>query len=332
MRRTLLLIGGVAGLTAFSADVLAAELELPRKKQPEAQRQQPSRQQSTEVSSRATNWTGGQAGAQGGLSSMAQNFAEPGANLFFVPSFNGVSRTSPVSDPETPFAFKGHPTSLTGGGFLGYTFQAGNFVYGVEGDLNYKHASTSSELTTATTATYVPPVPPIVVTAAAALPTTTATRTELFTGQVQQTWDSSVRARFGVLVTDSTLLYGTGGVAFGNVTSAFSYSASASYCSTVIGAAACATSALYTTSGAASFRETRVGWTAGLGVETAVALGWKARLEYRYTDLGSFSEDVPLTRTCTSGGNACATSGSTVALINLRESFQAVRLGFAYGF
>jgi opacity protein-like surface antigen len=48
--------------------------------------------------------------------------------------------------------------------------------------------------------------------------------------------------------------------------------------------------------------DTRVGWTVGGGVETEVSQNWKARLEYRYTDLGHFSFDIPLVRTQTANG------------------------------
>ena len=59
------------------------------------------------------NWTGGQVGGQGGVSSMAQGFAEPGSYLF--PAVCGSSGLC----SETPFSFTGTKTSATGGGFVG---------------------------------------------------------------------------------------------------------------------------------------------------------------------------------------------------------------------
>jgi outer membrane immunogenic protein len=72
-------------------------------------------------------------------------------------------------------------------------------------------------------------------------------------------WLGSLRARFGIAA-DRTLFYLTGGLAYGDVAIAgpgYSYSS------------------------------TRTGWTLGGGIEHAFAPNTTARLEYRYTDLGS---------------------------------------------
>jgi outer membrane immunogenic protein len=76
-------------------------------------------------------------------------------------------------------------------------------------------------------------------------------------GSTQRTnsWDSSVRGRLGYAY-DRYLFYGTGGVAFGDVKNG----------------------------GASS---TRTGWTLGAGVEAALTNNMTARVEYRYTDLGT---------------------------------------------
>ena len=41
-----------------------------------------------------------------------------------------------------------------------------------------------------------------------------------------------------------------------------------------------------------SNNQTKVGWTAGAGVETAFANNWSAKLEYLYLDLGTHSIDT----------------------------------------
>lgn len=84
-------------------------------------------------------------------------------------------------------------------------------------------------------------------------------------------WLATLRGRIGWLISPNTLLYGTGGVAYGEVeyetfTSftplpAFQYAGSAS--------------------------ESRTGWTAGFGGEWAGAGSWSWRAEYLYYDLGS---------------------------------------------
>jgi outer membrane immunogenic protein len=73
-------------------------------------------------------------------------------------------------------------------------------------------------------------------------------------------------------------------------------------------------------------------------VEVALWGAWKARIEYRYTDLGTFTKTVPLTRTCADAGSGpatCATApntGSTAATIDLTSTFQTVRVGLGFDF
>jgi outer membrane immunogenic protein len=243
------------------------------------------------------NWTGAQVGGQGGISSMAQGFAEPGSHLFPDCSINPPSYCR-----ETPFSFDGNKYTATGGVFLGYRLQFGSVVTGIEGDFNAKNAT--SGYTAATT---------------------NAFRTETFTGSASQGWDSSIRGRLGWLVTPSTMIYGTGGVAFGRVTGSFGYSASEidvciSPCASV--------------NGGGIWSTVRTGVTAGGGVETlfSTAVGpfsnMTLRLEYRYTDLGNFSENVPLSTFC---AGTC-TSPSSNALINLHPTFQTVTVGVGLNF
>jgi len=225
-----------------------------------------------------SNWTGLQTGANGGNSSLAQNFAEPGA--FLCP-------LSPCA--ETPFNFSGRPSSITVGGFLGYRVQSGAVVVGIEGDLAWKRATTS----------YVQSgITPLFV-------------SETFTGSLTQGWDGSLRARLGTLLTPSLLAYGTAGLALGNVSGSFSYNAQygVSYLATSV-------------SGAKSWSDTQLGYTLGGGIELDVGMGLKARLEYRYTDFGHISKDIPLTSTgC--GGYICGTN----AQVDLNAAFHTVRLG-----
>ena len=163
------------------------------------------------------NWSGTQVGGFGGESSVSNGFAEPGANLFFACIPRGGTCFSPltsVPDTETPFGFDKDKLSFTFGGFVGYRWQFASIVTGVEGDFAFKRATTSSTLATAADASY--PVP---------FAFQLAHRTETFFGESKQTWDASIRARLGVLVSPNILLYGTGGVAFGEVSGAFSYAA-----------------------------------------------------------------------------------------------------------
>lgn len=97
-------------------------------------------------------------------------------------------------------------------------------------------------------------------------------------------WFGTVRGRLGVAVTPRVLLYGTGGLAYGRVSTSGSVSA------INVGGFPGADGGTFTPV-AASFSNstTKVGWSAGAGVEGAFADNWSARLEYLYVDLGTVS-------------------------------------------
>jgi len=280
MRR--LLICGISVLTALSfvAPALADGFEKPRKPRATAPARaaQPAQQQSA-------NWSGSQAGGSNGSSSVNNNFVEPGA-------YNFIGCGGPCY--ETPFEFSSNKASYIIGGFLGYRQQFGNFVLGVEGDINWKSGSSSKVQNT--------PPPWLLY--------------EQFTGSQKQGWDGSLRLRAGVLVTPWTLVYATGGLAVGQVSGSFSYNGT--YYD-----GCCEYSSVY---GSATWNETRVGGTIGGGVETALWAGVKARAEYRYTTLGKFSKDVPLYN---NDPILCASPGTcgTTAHIDLKATNQRFLVG-----
>ena len=89
-------------------------------------------------------------------------------------------------------------------------------------------------------------------------------------------WDGSVRLRLGRALNASTQAYVTGGVAAQYLRYRVSCLADGFWC--ILDRAA-------TTS------TIRPGWTLGAGLETALARGWFARAEYRYTELVDFSHE-----------------------------------------
>jgi outer membrane immunogenic protein len=262
-------------------------------------------------------WTGFYVGGFLGGSIGDQKLAEHGANQFFATTgTGGATLLSPTNDPETPFGFDDHKTGFTGGGFAGYNYQFGRVVIGAEGDFAIKRLESSASETVVTNAVYT--------NTGTTGQTDTASRSEFFSGLVRQNWDASARLRVGGLVTPSILLYGTGGLALGSVDSAFSYSATTVY--NEVGGG----SITHTTFGTGSWNDLRLGWTAGAGVEAALAPNWKVRAEYRFTDFGSSTKTVPLTRTSSSG--ALPNSGSAAAAADVSASFHTLRLGVAYSF
>jgi outer membrane immunogenic protein len=84
-------------------------------------------------------------------------------------------------------------------------------------------------------------------------------------------WQASIRGRVGIAA-NNWLLYGTAGAAFTTINH--------TYVSVVGG------------NGALSFNNSLTGWTAGAGVEYGFTPNWSARVEYRYTDYGTVTNNV----------------------------------------
>jgi outer membrane immunogenic protein len=92
---------------------------------------------------------------------------------------------------------------------------------------------------------------------------------------VKTTSDASVRGRIGFLPDQSVLVYATGGAAWLHVEST-------SNCSTGFACAAIGPAVI-------SDSRTKIGWTAGGGLEAMLWANWIARAEYRYADFGTIS-------------------------------------------
>ena len=165
-------------------------------------------------------WAGGYVGVQGGV---ARHDA----------LFNDLSLVILGGTIE------GNKTGGTVGGLLGYNWQRGSFVYGLEGDWNWVGAKAASDF-----GFFV--------------------RTK---SSFDVDWVTTVRGRAGLSV-DATLIYLTGGIAFGHVKNRVT-----------------------TSVGPEVFLDftqnrTKVGWTVGAGVEHMFGPHWTARAEFRYVDLG----------------------------------------------
>lgn len=238
-------------------------------------------------------------GSSNGVSSVNNNFVEPGSyNCYLTPiTLNTCS--------ETPFAVPGSSTGFITGVYLGYRWQMGMWVVGVEGDINYKFNGENSKYQN---------TPPAFLTF------------EEFYGTSKQTWDGSARGRMGFLVNPNTLLYVTGGLAFGEVKGSYTYRGCENVTFFATGGLGCVT-------GSGSFSTTRVGWTLGGGVESALFAGWKARVEYRYTDLGDFSWNVPLSNNYGSPPSvACGNLCGNNARIDMGPTNQRITFGIGFDF
>lgn len=94
-------------------------------------------------------------------------------------------------------------------------------------------------------------------------------------------WFGTTRGRVG-LVMDRWLVYGTGGVAYGNVNQSGNVQPANSL------------SGGFNTNAPIVWNQstTRVGWTAGVGVENAITQNWSWKVEYLYVDLGTATANL----------------------------------------
>jgi outer membrane immunogenic protein len=145
---------------------------------------------------------------------------------------------------------------VIGGGQIGYNWQSSNWLFGLEADFQGSGERGSSSI----------------VCVACADDGTNITSTL----KQKLDWFGTVRGRAGILVTPTVLLYGTGGLAYGDVKTGGSVTGNN-------GLGVPITVAFPGTS------STRAGWTAGAGVEGQISGNWTAKLEYLYMDLGTVS-------------------------------------------
>lgn len=117
-----------------------------------------------------------------------------------------------------------NPSGVAGGGQVGYNWQTGQFVFGAETDIQLSGADD----------TFAP-------------------------WKFSNPWFGTLRGRAGYAI-NNILLYGTFGLAYGNLNATFA---------------------------GLDENKTLVGWAGGLGMEVGFTPNWSAKVEYLYMDLGS---------------------------------------------
>ncbi len=151
---------------------------------------------------------------------------------------------------------------ITGGAQGGYNWQSGKFVFGGEASISWSNLDGTAR------------VSPIIMNNGSAF----ASNGFLLANQDLK-WFGTLRPRAGVAVAeDRVLIFGTGGLAYGNV----NYTANADFRPS-------AGSPILFFQYPVSFSKTKTGWTAGGGAEIRVNRHWSLKLEYLYLDLGNES-------------------------------------------
>ncbi|RWO81048.1 MAG: porin family protein [Mesorhizobium sp.] len=231
----------------------------------------------------AHDWSGVYVGAQAGYyrginSNVDVSICdEPGCGLGVLIANSALTERNWVADSN--------PSGFMGGGQIGYNFQSGTFVIG--GELDFQVGSGGATDTTC------------IGVLGCDLPVTATTSSEL-------EWLGTARGRVGA-VFDRTMIYATGGLAFGRVRNHLDVTF--------------AEAPLIFSNEESS---TRVGWTVGGGAEYALTDKLSLKGEYLYYNLA----DTTMTTLSYGVGNPQERIGT----YNFSNDGQLVRVGLNYRF
>jgi outer membrane immunogenic protein len=231
------------------------------------------------------NWTGGYWGGNIGYSwgdskyDAAVNLAVP---LAAFRAGTAISRSAELD-------------GVIGGLQAGYNYQFGAWVWGWETDFQWSGQKGTDTFNGAIAITGIAPLPYTV------------------TADHKLEWFGTARSRLGFLWGPNTLVYATGGVAYGQVKDSAAINLIVP--GTTVTAAALAT-----------FKDVKAGWTIGAGIEGALGNGWSAKLEYLYIDLGK-TEQTAAAALVAGGVGTLVTAN---AFQTFRTTDNIVRVGLNY--
>lgn len=257
------------------------------------------------VSSALYDWTGFYVGGSAGYGWSSSDVTSTGTIISCNPATGGcLPAPGPVATASAnavPF-LDTNPQGGLVGLQLGYNRQFGQWVAGIETDISWTNIEGSdSQSITA----------PVV-----GFPNNSITGTA--TAEQRLEYFGTLRGRLGFLPLNSLLVYATGGLAYGRVTSDWTLT------QTINGPCSGPCVVAPATSSAGSWR---AGWTIGGGLEYAFAPRWSLKGEYLYYDLGS--ENFSSTINATAGAAAFWTTA-----FNSSADFKGsiVRVGLNYKF
>lgn len=271
-------------LSVSSAAAMAADLSLPpRPYAPYA----PAYYHSAVVYEWTGFYVGLSAGGGFGLGGIHNNVTSALCSVAFIGLGCDLDQASSAAVAAVPGGFDTHPSGFIGGGQIGYNYQMGWFVWGVEADFSGADISGSASKTVTATGLDLPAV---------------IVNTATGTANQKLDWLGTLRGRVGFVPFTPLLVYATGGLAYGHV----SIDTTLSETATVTGVpGVCPCSATST----ASTSSTQFGWTAGGGVEWMFAPHWSLKAEFLYYNLGTVSTNMTLVQL--NGGVPFTTIGIT---------------------
>jgi outer membrane immunogenic protein len=190
----------------------------------------------------AFSWTGFYIGANIGY-----GWGDPTGSLTTYSALFGFPAA--VAAGFVPSRLDVRPRGVIGGGQVGFNWQNGPWVLGVETDFQGSGIENTNTILFPGGGGFVP--------------TNTTVSDRL-------NWFGTARARAGWLVLPNLLIYGTGGLAYGGVHENYSFVTVPPSSSELVG----------------SGGGTRLGWAAGAGVEWKITSNISVKAEYLHIDLG----------------------------------------------
>lgn len=227
------LFSGVALAALIAAPAMAADMPIYTKAPP--------------VMMAPFSWTGFYVGFNAGYGFSGSNSV--------TTTGQGAANIAAVADGARPGSISLDRDGFIGGVQIGYNWQFGNIVAGLEADIQYTDMRDSVNGITTLAVAGPNGTPP-------------GTRNNVFNQELD--YLGTVRGRLGY-AWDRTLLYATGGLAYGGVNNSASFSGPLP---------------AGVTQFTGSRRETEVGYTIGAGIEHAFGGNWSLKAEYLYYDLG----------------------------------------------
>jgi outer membrane immunogenic protein len=197
-----------------------------------------------------------------------------------------------------------------GGAQIGYNWQIGTYLAGIEADFDGSGQRGSDTFGAAF---------PF-------LPTLGGTITTSYSEALD--WFGTVRARAGYVLADRWLIYATGGLAYGHVTT----NGTASSPGFTIPSSALACSGGICPVANWSTGTTKAGWAAGAGIEGAIVGNWSWRVEYLHIDLGNVNMSFATLPGCFGGTAACGPAAAGTGSVSSHVTDDIVRVGVDYRF
>jgi outer membrane immunogenic protein len=270
------------------------------------------------------SWTG----VYGGVNAFgSRDKVDAGGDLLITQISNlQVNGRGLVVVPGTtlPLAASGHKTDFNWGGQIGFQWQTGRIVLGIEGDYDPSHQDVSASQTQT--------LPPTALTPS----TTIAAQRDV---RIGQQW--SIRARLGYALSPNTLAYATGGYANARL----SVFGTDTFTNPGGPAAACAPAPCQANLGPegpnittnSNARANAGGWRAGLGVDQRIGRHFSIGLEYLHSDFGTrdiafHSSVTSFAGTFTHGDNGATGTHGQINAASTRVALSSDALGVRFNF